>query len=138
MDKPFLEAVLEGGMVADGAMGNSLYERGVFVNRNFDEVCLNQPELVYQIHREISGWRSNLETNSYGGIEFDSPRAALAIRSRLSTKGCRVALERPTAPYVCSSIGPTGLSPSRLRQLKTGFSTAMLSRPALADAGCHA
>ena len=52
MDKPFLDAVNEGGLVADGAMGTALYERGIFVNRNFDEVCLNQPELVYQIHRE--------------------------------------------------------------------------------------
>ena len=48
MDLPFLEAVAQGGLVCDGAMGTALYERGIFVNRNFEEVCLNQPELVYQ------------------------------------------------------------------------------------------
>ena len=52
MDIPFLEAIEKGGLVGDGAMGNLLYERGVFVNRNFDEINLAQPELVYKIHRE--------------------------------------------------------------------------------------
>ena len=44
MNVPFLEAIENGGLVGDGAMGNLLYERGVFVNRNFDEINIFNPE----------------------------------------------------------------------------------------------
>ena len=30
----------------DGAMGTMLYERGIFLNRVFEEVCLSDPRLV--------------------------------------------------------------------------------------------
>ena len=52
MDRNLLEAVEHGGVVADGSMGGSLYERGVYVNRNFDEINLEQSQLVFQIHRD--------------------------------------------------------------------------------------
>ena len=43
MDRNLLEAVEHGGVVADGSMGGSLYERGVYVNRNFDEILRTVP-----------------------------------------------------------------------------------------------
>src|SRR5689334_16516776 len=81
MDKPFLEALAAGGLVGDGAMGSLLYERGIYVNRNFDEVNLSQPELVYLIHREyLLAGAHVLESNSYGANRVRLARHGLAER----------------------------------------------------------
>ena len=42
----------EGAVVVDGAMGTTLYARGIFVNRCFDELNLSSPNLVKSIHEE--------------------------------------------------------------------------------------
>ena len=84
MDMPFLEAVEQGGLVCDGAMGTALYERGIFVNRNFEEVCINQPELVYQVHREyLLAGAHILETNSYGANKIRLAKFGLAEKAEL-------------------------------------------------------
>ena len=44
--KPFLERIREGVVVADGAMGTMLYNRGIFLNRCFDELNVSSPDLV--------------------------------------------------------------------------------------------
>ena len=49
-----MDALREGGLVGDGAMGSLLYERGVYINRSFDQVNLLQPELVYAFTGIIS------------------------------------------------------------------------------------
>jgi homocysteine S-methyltransferase len=117
MQTPFLDAIAQGGMVGDGAMGSRLYERGVFINRNFDEVNLSQPELVHQVHREylLSGAHV-LETNTYGanrlrlarhGLDADAARineAALDIARRVAEGQA----------YVAGCMGPTGLSPAEV------------------------
>ena len=51
----------------DGAMGTMLYNRGIFINRCFDELNLKDPELVLKVHREyVSAGAEILETNTYG------------------------------------------------------------------------
>src|ERR1700753_2405544 len=39
-------------VLCDGAMGTSLYARGIFINRCYDELNLSQPELVRNVHEE--------------------------------------------------------------------------------------
>ena len=46
----FRERIAERPLVGDGAMGTALYERGVFINKCYDELCLSQPDLVVDIH----------------------------------------------------------------------------------------
>ena len=47
----------EATILFDGAMGTMLYQKGVFLNRSFEEVCLSDPKLVLEIHREYLGGR---------------------------------------------------------------------------------
>src|SRR5690606_20349388 len=35
----------------DGAMGTMLYQKGIFINRCYDELNLREPELVKDVHR---------------------------------------------------------------------------------------
>ena len=48
-------------------MGTMLYQKGVFLNRCFEEVCLSDPKLVLGIHRDyLDAGVDVLTTNSWG------------------------------------------------------------------------
>ena len=64
---PFLEALEENLLVCDGAMGTMLYEKGVYINRNYDELNLVDAPLVEKIHAAyIKAGAEILETNTFG------------------------------------------------------------------------
>lgn len=114
-----MQAVEEGGLVADGAIGSLLYERGVFANRNFEEVNLVQPELVRKVHQDyLDAGADIIETNSYGANRLRLARSGLAAQT---AKINRAAVEIARSAvgdraYVAGSIGPTGLTPGELRR----------------------
>lgn len=141
MKIPFLEAIENGGVVADGAMGTLLYERGVFINRNFDEVCLSQPELVYKIHREyLLAGAQLLESNTYGANRIRLAKHGLADKiveiNRAAVDIVRRAAE--DAAYLAGSIGPTGLSTGELRRAEADVRAAYGEQAKLlSDAGCQ-
>ncbi len=101
-------------LVCDGAMGTSLYAKGVMLNRCFDELNLSNAKLVQSIHREYLAVGADIiETNTYGANRFklqphgfgDSVRA-------INEKGARLAAElRSSAdrPFlVAGAVGPLG------------------------------
>ncbi|MEE2961726.1 MAG: bifunctional homocysteine S-methyltransferase/methylenetetrahydrofolate reductase [Myxococcota bacterium] len=142
MKMTFLEAIEAGGLIADGAMGTALYERGIFVNRNFDEVNLMKPELVLAVHREfIAAGANMLETNTYGANPLRLAKDGLADKLETINQTA-VSIAREAAgsdAYVCGSIGPTGLSPSQLRPIEESAQAAYYKQAKiLSDCGCDA
>lgn len=114
-----MQAVEAGGLTADGAIGSLLYERGVFANRNFEEVNLAQPELVKKVHRDyLAAGADIIETNTYGANRLRLSRSSLTAQTaRINRAG--VALAREVAgndAYVAGSIGPSGLTAGELRR----------------------
>ena len=54
-------------LLMDGATGTELYNRGIFINRCFEEANLSNPELILQLHREyLEAGAQILSTNSWG------------------------------------------------------------------------
>jgi homocysteine S-methyltransferase len=109
--KPFLEAVREGPLLFDGAMGSLLYERGVFFTRSFDELNLSQPELVAQVHREYAEAGADvLETNTFGANRVALARHGHADKIEDINRAA-VRLARSASPdvWVCGAVGPTGI-----------------------------
>jgi methionine synthase / methylenetetrahydrofolate reductase(NADPH) len=54
-------------VLCDGAMGTSLYARGIFINRCYDELNLSQPDLVRTVHEEyLQAGAEIIETNTFG------------------------------------------------------------------------
>src|SRR5688572_10127236 len=103
-------------------MGSLLYERGIYVNRNFDEVNLSQPELVYQIHREyLHAGAHLLESNTYGANRVRLARHGLGEKTVDINRAAMEILKRAAegAAYLAGSIGPTGLSPGELRRAES-------------------
>jgi methionine synthase I (cobalamin-dependent)/5,10-methylenetetrahydrofolate reductase len=111
---PFLEAVRQSLIVFDGAMGSLLYERGVFVTQNFEQLNVTKPDIVRKIHADyVEAGAQVIETNTYGANRFCLERHGLVgeVRS-FNLAGARIAREiAGENAYVGGSVGPTGLVP---------------------------
>src|SRR3954451_8602029 len=71
MTSGFLATLAETPLVADGAMGTQLYERGVLYTTNFDELCLSRPAMVRRVHVEyLRAGAQIIETNTFGANRY--------------------------------------------------------------------
>src|SRR5437867_5312929 len=67
MKHHFLRRLEEGVLLADGAMGTLLYDRGIAFDRSFDLLNVTDPALVQGIHRDyIRAGAELIETNTFG------------------------------------------------------------------------
>jgi methionine synthase / methylenetetrahydrofolate reductase(NADPH) len=104
-------------MLCDGAMGTLLYEKGVFINRCYDELNLSQPDLIRGIHGEyLAAGAEIVETNTFGANSFRLSRHGLTDRGHdINLAGARLAKEAVNASKrgqnatVAGSIGPIGV-----------------------------
>jgi methionine synthase I (cobalamin-dependent) len=139
---PFLDALERAPLVFDGAMGTLLYERGVYLNRSFEELCLSRRELVQEIHRDyLQVGCDVLTTNTYGANAFalashDLQDKVVEICTAAVDLAKEVAADKA---WVAGSVGPTGLLPKDLLRNRTrreAFDTFKEQTGALVDAGC--
>jgi homocysteine S-methyltransferase len=109
--KPFLERLAEGVVVGDGAMGTMLYARGVFINRCFDELNLQNAALVKSIHDDyVEAGAELVETNTFGAQRFKlAPHGLEGQVVKINREGARLAREAAKGhALVAGSIGPIG------------------------------
>ncbi len=110
--KPFLDALADGPLLFDGAMGSLLYERGVLHTRSYDELNISQPELIQSVHRDyLAAGAQVIESNTFGCNRISLARHGLAEQA---TALCRrgVELAREVAgdrAWVAGAVGPTGV-----------------------------
>lgn len=107
---PLLERIKKQPLVFDGAMGTMIYQRGVFLNACYDELCLTRPDLILEIHREyVEAGVDVIETNSFGANRFKLGGYGLADRA-VEINRAAVALARRAAAdapvYIAASVGP--------------------------------
>jgi homocysteine S-methyltransferase len=101
-------------LVFDGAMGSLLYERGIFVMQNFEQVNVSRPEIVRKIHEDyVSAGAQVIETNTFGANSFRLDRHGLGDQVRaFNLAGARLAREAAGDDvWVAGSMGPSGLVP---------------------------
>ncbi len=109
----------------DGAMGTMLYERGIFLNRVFEEVCLSDPRVVLGIHHDyLEAGADVITTNSWGAGIPKLRAAGLADRfaaiNEQAVRLARQAIEesrRADSTWIAGSIGPLGMKLSPLGAL---------------------
>jgi methionine synthase / methylenetetrahydrofolate reductase(NADPH) len=127
-DTPFREA-MRSLLVFDGAMGSLLYERGIFVTQNFEQLNVTRPDVVGKIHEDyVAAGAQVLETNTFGANSFCLDRHGLGDQVRAyNVAGARLARKAAGQDvWVAGSIGPTGLvpgvaSPAELDQVAATF-----------------
>src|SRR5579871_127742 len=122
----FLSRIKQSPVLCDGAMGTLLYERGIFINRSYDELNLSQPDLIRGIHHEyLQSGAEIIETNTFGANSFRLGRHSLADKVKdINRAGARLAREAAKSfdVWVAGSVGPLG---TRIEPLgKTSFEEA--------------
>jgi homocysteine S-methyltransferase len=104
-----LERIAASPLVFDGAMGTVIYNRGVFINTCYDELCLTRPDLVSAIHREyVEAGTDVIETNTFGANRIKLRHHGLADRV-VAINQAAVKLARSTLDpdvLVSGSVGP--------------------------------
>ena len=119
-------------ILCDGAMGTSLYARGVFINRCFDELNLSQPELVRSVHEDyLQAGAEIIETNTFGANALRLERYGLRDKvGEINQAGVSIARQavrqladkQAGTAYVAGSVGPLGVHLEPLG--KTGLDEA--------------
>src|SRR5262245_33996082 len=108
----FKEAIEQRVLVCDGAMGTMLYARGVFINKSFDAMNLNQADLVVAVHQEyVRAGADIVETNTFGANRIKLGTFGLADSLKaINVEGVRLARRAAgDRAYVAGSIGPLGI-----------------------------
>jgi methionine synthase I (cobalamin-dependent)/5,10-methylenetetrahydrofolate reductase len=111
---PFLKRLEQGVVLADGAMGTYLYERGIPFDRSFDLLNLTDPALIQAVHREyIRAGAEVIETNTFGGNRYRlAAHGATESARRVNRAGAQIARnareEVGEAVFVAGSMGPLG------------------------------
>ncbi len=102
----------EGVVLFDGAMGTLLYDRGIFINRCFDEINLSNPDMVTGIHSEyIDAGAGVIETNTFGANRFKLALHGLDDRlEEINRTGAELAGKASSGRVVVAgAIGPLGI-----------------------------
>ena len=69
--KSFRERLNSEIIVFDGGTGTYLYDKGIFINRCFEELNLTNPELIKQMHEDyMNAGADIIETNTFGANRF--------------------------------------------------------------------
>jgi methionine synthase I (cobalamin-dependent) len=107
----FLEALAQGPLVVDGAMGTQLYERGVLFSTCFEELNLSKPDMVKKVHEDyVRAGAQVLETNTFGANAMRLEKHGLAGKVReINQAAVRIARDAAAGKaFVVGAIGPSG------------------------------
>ncbi len=109
--RPFLDALKTELVVADGAMGTQIYERGVLFSACFEELNVTRPELIAKIHEDyIAAGAQLIETNTFGANAMRLEKHGHSARVReLNLAACKIARSAAgQRAWVGGAIGPSG------------------------------
>ncbi len=114
MSHPFITALNEKPLLADGAMGTLLYARGVNPETCFEQLNLTKPELIQQVHIDyLNAGADVIETNSFSGNRFKLANFGLEDQvwqlNVAAAKAAKTARDIAGLPaFIAGAIGPTG------------------------------
>ncbi len=106
--KNIIEAINEKTLVFDGAMGTTIYSKGVFINTCFDELNLTRPDLIKEIHQGyIDAGADVILTNTFGANSIKLNKYGLGGKCKeINCAGVRIAKEvADDKIYVLGSVG---------------------------------
>jgi len=108
----FEEYLKDNLVLLDGAMGSLIYEKGVFIDKCYDELNLSRPDLIGSIHEEyVRAGARVIETNTYGANRFKlKSHNLLDQMEEINRTGVKLARDAAGEEvYVAGSMGPSGL-----------------------------
>ncbi len=139
-----LEIISQKTLLADGAMGTVLHSRGVSFDKCFDELNLNNPAAVADIHREyIEAGAQLIITNTFGANRFKLGKHGLQSQLKeINRAGVELARRAVAASFkenvlVAGDVGPLGVRIAPYGRVKPEEAYAAFAEQikALAEAG---
>jgi methionine synthase I (cobalamin-dependent)/5,10-methylenetetrahydrofolate reductase len=124
MKSPFIAALEDRILLADGAMGTLLHARGAPQNACLDALVLDSPDLVRRVHEDyIAAGADIIETDTFGANRFRLARYGLEGRVRdVNFKAARLARDAREISghpvFVAGAVGPTGRVLARVGDTK--------------------
>lgn len=106
--KNIIEVLNEKTLVFDGAMGTTIYSKGVFINTCFDELNLTRPDLIKEIHQEyVDAGADVILTNTFGANSIKLKKYGLGGKCKeINMAGVKLAKEvAGDNIYVLGSVG---------------------------------
>ncbi|MBN1971562.1 MAG: bifunctional homocysteine S-methyltransferase/methylenetetrahydrofolate reductase [Candidatus Delongbacteria bacterium] len=108
----FLKRFEKGPLLCDGGMGTELYRKGIYINRCYESINIDNPSIISEIHQNfIDAGADIIETNTFGANRILLSMHGLADKVRdINAKGVEIAKEsaRDSDVLVAGSVGPTG------------------------------
>ena len=98
--------------VFDGAVGTRLYDKGVYINRSYDELNLVARDLVREVHEEyVRAGAEIIETNSFGATHHKLLQYGLEGKLReINRAAAQIARDAAgERALVAGAIGPLGI-----------------------------
>lgn len=133
--RDFRRLLSERVVVFDGAMGTRLYDRGITLNRCFDELNLSAPFVVEEVHQEyLAVGVDVIETNTFGANRVKLTKHGLADRvAEINSAGAQLARKVAGADgFVAGAIGPLGLRIEPWGPTSTAEAAALFAEQAAA------
>jgi homocysteine S-methyltransferase len=138
-----IETITQKTLLADGAMGTMLHSRGVSFEKCFDELNLNNPVAVAEIHREyIEAGAELIITNTFSANRFKLGKYGLQNNvTEINRAGVELAKRVVAASYkdvlIAGDVGPLGVRIApygriKLEEAREAFAEQI---QALAEAG---
>ncbi len=124
MKSPFLAALEERVLLADGAMGTLLHARGAPQHACLEALVLDDPDLVRRVHEDyIAAGADIIETNTFGANRFRLARHGLEAKVRdINFRAARLARDAREIHghpvFVAGAVGPTGRMLARAADLR--------------------
>lgn len=114
MSHPFLEAIKNTPLLADGATGTMLYARGASPEAGFEKLNLTRQDLVQQVHIDyINAGAQVIETNSFCANRYrlaayglDKDVWQINVWAAKIARNAREIAGQPV--FVAGSVGPVG------------------------------
>ena len=119
----FRDVLGEKVLLFDGAMGTEIYNRGVFINRSYDEVNLTGPDLVEDIHSAyVNAGADVITTNTFGANRLRLLPFGLEDRhDEINSTGVRLAKKAAgNNAWVAGSMGPIGAQLTPIGKISPG------------------
>ncbi len=108
----FLDLLAERVVLFDGGTGTEIYRRGVFLNRCYEELNLERPSIVEEVHRSfLAAGADAIETNSFAANRPKLEPHGLGERVRDVNRAAAEIARRAAGQrgFVAGALGPLGI-----------------------------
>ncbi len=104
-----IEAIQKEVLVLDGSMYTMIYDKGIFINTCYEQLCITNPDLILKIHQDyIKAGADIIKTNTFGASRLKLEAYGLSENIK-SINSAAIQIARKAAinnQWVVGSIGP--------------------------------